>query len=101
VPRTIADGQAARIPGKLTFAVNRRLVRDIAVVTDDQIREAMRFAFDRLKIVTEPSGASGLAAILSAGVGDLPPRVGVIISGGNIDAGRFAEICAGGAAVAG
>jgi threo-3-hydroxy-L-aspartate ammonia-lyase len=98
VPRTIADGQAARIPGKLTFAVNRRLVRDVAVVTDDQIREAMRFAFDRLKIVTEPSGASGLAAILSAALGELPSRVGVVISGGNIDAGRFAEICGPGVA---
>jgi threo-3-hydroxy-L-aspartate ammonia-lyase len=93
VPRTIADGQTARIPGKLTFAVNRRLVGAVAVVTDDQIREAMRFAFDRLKIVTEPSGASGLAAVLFAAVGDLPSRVGVVISGGNIDAGRFAEIC--------
>ena len=93
VPRTIADGQAARIPGKLTFAVNQRLVRAVAVVTDDQIREAMRFAFDRLKIVIEPSGASGLAAILSAAAGPLPSRVGVVISGGNIDTGRYAEIC--------
>ena len=65
VPRTIADGQAADIPGELTFSVNRRLVDEIVLVTDDEIREAMRFAFDRLKIVLEPSGATGLAAVLT------------------------------------
>lgn len=53
----------------------------------------MRFTFDRLKIVVEPSGATGLAAILSGAAGRLPSRVGVIISGGNIDAGRFADVC--------
>jgi threo-3-hydroxy-L-aspartate ammonia-lyase len=91
VPRTIADGQAAPVPGELTFAVNRRLVEAVAVVTDEQIRAAMRFAFERLKIVTEPSGASAVAALLS-GAGRLPARIGVIISGGNIDAERFARI---------
>jgi threonine dehydratase len=92
VPRTIADGQAASIPGELTFAVNRRLVDEIALVTDDEIRAAMRFAFDRLKLVMEPSGASGLAALLAGKVPGLPARVGVIISGGNVDAARFAEL---------
>src|SRR3569833_604868 len=94
VPRTIADGQAAAIPGELTFAVNRRLVDAVALVTDDEIGAAMRFAFDRLKIVTEPSGASALAALLYARVDHQPTRVGVIVSGGNIDAGRFAGLCA-------
>ncbi|HTF10354.1 MAG TPA: pyridoxal-phosphate dependent enzyme [Asanoa sp.] len=89
VPRTIADGQAADIPGELTFSVNRRLVDEIVLVTDDQIRDAMRFAFDRLKIVLEPSGATGLAAVLTGQVGG---RVGVILSGGNIDTARFAEV---------
>jgi threonine dehydratase len=89
VPRTIADGQAADIPGELTFSVNRRLVDEIVLVTDDQIRDAMRFAFDRLKIVLEPSGATGLAAVLT---GQLGGRVGVILSGGNIDTARFAEV---------
>ncbi|MEW2517141.1 pyridoxal-phosphate dependent enzyme [Actinacidiphila alni] len=93
VPRTIADGQAADIPGELTFSVNRRLVDDIALVGDDAIRAAMRFAFERLKIVLEPSGASALAALLAHRVTPLPPRVGVILSGGNIDTGRFAELC--------
>lgn len=93
VPRTIADGQAADIPGELTFSVNRRLVDGIALVTDDQIRDAMRFAFERLKIVIEPSGATGLAALLAGRTDPLPRRVGVIISGGNIGAQRFAELC--------
>jgi threonine dehydratase len=93
VPRTIADGQAADIPGELTFSINRRLVDEIALVTDDQIRAAMRFAFERLKIVIEPSGASPLAALLAGRTASLPRRVGVIISGGNIGARRFAELC--------
>ncbi|GAB3741441.1 pyridoxal-phosphate dependent enzyme [Amycolatopsis oliviviridis] len=93
VPRTIADGQAASIPGELTFSINRRLVDDIALVTDDQVRDAMRFAFERLKLVMEPSGATGLAALLSGRV-PVSGRVGVIISGGNVSPERFAELLA-------
>ncbi|MFI9834123.1 threo-3-hydroxy-L-aspartate ammonia-lyase [Streptomyces sp. NPDC051913] len=93
VPRTIADGQALDIPGELTFAVNQRLVDGISLVTDDEIRDAMRFAFERLKIVVEPSGATPLAALLAGRVEALPRRVGVIVSGGNVDAARFAELC--------
>ncbi|MEU5280945.1 threo-3-hydroxy-L-aspartate ammonia-lyase [Streptomyces asoensis] len=93
VPRTIADGQALHTPGELTFSVNRRLVDDIALVHDDEIRAAMRFAFERLKIVVEPSGATPIAALLAGRAGRLPRRVGVIVSGGNIDTGRFAELC--------
>lgn len=96
VPRTIADGQALHTPGELTFSVNRRLVDGIALVGDDEIRDAMRFAFERLKIVVEPSGATPLAALLTGRLGPLPRRVGVIISGGNVDAGRFAELCGSG-----
>ena len=95
VPHTIADGQAVHTPGELTFSVNRRLVDEIALVGDDDIRAAMRFAFERLKIVVEPSGASALAALLTGRVGALPRRVGVIVSGGNIDTRRFAELCGG------
>ncbi|MBE8476484.1 threo-3-hydroxy-L-aspartate ammonia-lyase [Streptomyces justiciae] len=93
VPRTIADGQALHIPGELTFPVNQRLVDGISLVTDDEIRDAMRFAFEHLKIVVEPSGATPLAALLSGRVEGLPRRVGVIVSGGNVDAARFAELC--------
>ncbi|WP_416976113.1 pyridoxal-phosphate dependent enzyme, partial [Streptomyces sp. 4F14] len=81
VPHTIADGQALHIPGELTFSVNRRLVDEIVLVSDDEIRDAMRFAFERLKIVVEPSGATPLAALLTGRAGPLPRRVGVIISG--------------------
>ncbi|GGY06302.1 pyridoxal-phosphate dependent enzyme [Streptomyces djakartensis] len=96
VPRTIADGQALPTPGELTFSVNRRLVDAIALVGDDAIRDAMRFAFERLKMVVEPSGATPLAALLTGRAGPLPRRVGVIVSGGNVDAGRFAELCGSG-----
>ncbi|MFG2515830.1 pyridoxal-phosphate dependent enzyme [Streptomyces sp. NPDC048584] len=93
VPRTIADGQALHTPGELTFSLNRRLLDGIVLVGDDEIRDAMRFAFERLKIVLEPSGATPLAALLTGRTGPLPPRVGLILSGGNIDADRFARLC--------
>ncbi|MFI9450026.1 pyridoxal-phosphate dependent enzyme [Amycolatopsis sp. NPDC052450] len=93
VPRTIADGQAAATPGELTFSINRRLVDGVVVVTDDQIREAMRFAFEGLKLVLEPSGASALAALISSAVHPLPARIGLVISGGNVDVSRFGELC--------
>jgi len=91
VPRTIADGQGAVTPGELTFSVNRRLLAGVELVSDDEIRAAMRFAFERLKIVVEPSGASGIAALL-AGRFDPPARVGVIVSGGNVGLRRFMEL---------
>jgi threonine dehydratase len=94
VPLTIADGQAADIPGELTFSINRRLVDDIVLVSDDEIREAMRFAFERMKIVVEPSGATPLAALLAGRLDPPPARIGVIVSGGNVDARRFAELVA-------
>ncbi|MET9731068.1 pyridoxal-phosphate dependent enzyme [Streptomyces sp. NPDC006458] len=96
VPHTIADGQALHTPGELTFSVNRRLVDGIALVSDDEIRAAMRFAFERLKIVLEPSGATPLAALLAGRAAGPSRRTGLILSGGNIDADRFAELCAGG-----
>lgn len=92
VPRTIADGQAVEIPGELTFAINRQLVDDIVVVSDPEILDAMRFAFDRLKLVIEPSGASSLAAALTGRVPQDAETMGVIISGGNIDHVRFADL---------
>ncbi|MEU9114536.1 pyridoxal-phosphate dependent enzyme [Streptomyces sp. NPDC048483] len=89
VPRTIADGQAAETPGELTFAINQKLLEAIVLVSDDDIRAAMKLAFERLKIVTEPSGATALAALLARRIAPLPPRIGVIISGGNIGLDRF------------
>jgi threonine dehydratase len=92
VPRTIADGLQTHAPGELTWEVASRLVDEIVTVTDVQMIEAMRFAFERLKLVIEPSGAVGLAAVLNGLVsGD---RIGVVISGGNVGAARFAELIA-------
>jgi threo-3-hydroxy-L-aspartate ammonia-lyase len=92
VPRTIADGLQTHMPGELTWAVASRLVDEVVTVTDAQIIVAMRFAFERLKLVIEPSGAVGIAALLN---GLIPGgRVGVIISGGNVGADRFAELLA-------
>jgi threo-3-hydroxy-L-aspartate ammonia-lyase len=91
VPRTIADGLQATVPGELTFEVNRRLLDRIVTVSDAELVDAMRFAFDRLKLVLEPSGAAALAAILAAKL-DLPPRVGAILSGGNVGVERFREL---------
>ncbi|MCK2220978.1 threo-3-hydroxy-L-aspartate ammonia-lyase [Actinomadura sp. ATCC 31491] len=95
VPRTIADGQAAEIPGELTFSINRHLVDEVVLVSDDEIRQAMRVAFERMKMVVEPSGATPLAALLAGRLAPRPPRrVGVIVSGGNVDVRRFAELLA-------
>ncbi|GAA3183279.1 pyridoxal-phosphate dependent enzyme [Streptomyces virens] len=92
VPRTIADGQAADIPGELTFSLNQKLVDDIVLVSDDEIRQAMRTAFERMKTVVEPSGATPLAALLAGRIDPVPRRIGVIVSGGNIDTRRFAQL---------
>ncbi|HET8556900.1 MAG TPA: pyridoxal-phosphate dependent enzyme [Gaiellaceae bacterium] len=94
VPRTIADGLQAPEPGELTFEVNRRLVDEIVTVTDGEIVDAMTFLFDRLKLVVEPSGAVGVAALLSGKLEARGSQVGVVISGGNVGAGRFAELVA-------
>ena len=96
VPRTIADGQQADIPGELTFAVNRELVDTIVTVSDAELVDAMAFLFDRMKLVTEPSGASAVAALLAGHVPESAgARIGVVISGGNVGAARFAELMAG------
>lgn len=93
VPRTIADGLQGDIPGRLTFPIVQKLVDRIVTVTDAQIVDAMVFLHDRMKIVVEPSGAVGMAALLSGTVDlDGAKRVGVLISGGNVGAARFAEL---------
>jgi threonine dehydratase len=91
-PRTIADGQQADIPGRLTFEVNRRLVDAVEVVSDAEIVAAMAFLFDRMKLVAEPSGASAFAALLAGRVDAAGARVGVVISGGNVGVARFCEL---------
>jgi len=92
VPRTIADGLQATAPGRLTFGVNRERVDGIVTVSDEEIVEAMAFLFDRMKLVTEPSGAVGVAALLAGRVAGR--RIGVIVSGGNVGIERFCELLA-------
>ena len=94
VPHTIADGQQTTSPGELTFPIVRALCAGIVTVTDDELREAVRFAFERLKLVLEPSGAAALAAVLKAKIDVLGKRVGVVLSGGNVDPAVYAGIIA-------
>ena len=92
VPKTIADGQQTQAPGELTWPIVRGLAAGIVTVTDDEIRATMRFAFERLKLVLEPSGASALAALLFEKVDLRGTRVGITLSGGNVDPKTFAAI---------
>jgi threonine dehydratase len=89
VPVTIADGQQGDRLGVLPLAIMQERVDEIVLVTDDEIRTAMRVLFDRLKTVVEPSGASALAAVLSGAVDVRGKRVGVTLSGGNVGLERF------------
>lgn len=96
VPKTIADGLQTTAPGELTFAIALEHVRAVVTVSDEELRGAMRFAFERLKLIVEPSGAAPLAALLHGRIPQIAGRrVGVIISGGNIDPARYAELIAG------
>jgi threo-3-hydroxy-L-aspartate ammonia-lyase len=94
VPDTIADGLQTQAPGVLTFPIVRALCAGVVTVTDEELRAAMRFAFERLKLVVEPSGAAALAAVLAGRVDVRGKRVGVTISGGNVDAATFASAIA-------
>ena len=82
------------IPGELTFEVIKRRVAEIAVASDAEIVAAMRFLFERMKTVAEPSGACALAALLAGRVEAKGLRVGVTISGGNVAPERFSELVA-------
>ena len=92
VPRTIADGLQVPVPGELTFEVNRRLLRGVVTVSDLEIVDAIVFLFERLKMVVEPSGAASVAALLTERIEGAGRRIGVIVSGGNVGADRFAEL---------
>ena len=93
VSRSIADALQVPKPGEITFDINRRLLDSIATVSDADLIEAMKFLFERMKLVAEPGGAAGVAALL-AGEIDIEPdtTIGVIVSGGNIGAARFSEL---------
>ncbi len=93
VKPTIADGQQLPTPGKHTFPVIKERVDEIVLASDAEIVAAMRFLFERLKTVAEPSGACALAALLAGRVPDARGlRIGITISGGNVTAERFAQL---------
>jgi threonine dehydratase len=94
VPRTIADGAQTQHAGRYTFPVIQALVDEVVTVTDEQLVKAMRFFGERMKIVVEPTGCLGAAAALDNVVDVRGKRVGVILSGGNIDLRRYAELVA-------
>jgi threonine dehydratase len=92
VPKTIADGAQTQHAGNLTFPVIRALVDEVLTVSDTQLVRAMRFFMERMKLVVEPTGCLGAAAALEGGLPVKGKRVGVILSGGNIDAERYARL---------
>ena len=94
VGRTIADGQQAATPGELTWPVIRALVSEVVTVSDAEIVDAMRFLFERMKLVVEPSGACAFAALLAGRVPVEGRRIGVVLSGGNIGADAFGKLLA-------
>ncbi len=93
VPRTVADALQVSQPGELTFAHNRALLDSIVTVSDADLIAAMGFCHERLKLVVEPGGVAGLAALLCGAVQLAPTeRAGVILSGGNVDPERFCQL---------
>jgi threonine dehydratase len=84
-PQTIADGARTQSLGSLTFPLVLRYVSDIITVTDAQIVEAMRFLWERMKLVVEPTGALAAAGVMSGAIAVRDRRVGIILSGGNVD----------------
>ncbi len=92
VPKTICDGQQTQAVGHHPWAVIRSQVTDILTASDATVIAAMRFAFERMKVVLEPSGACALAALMEARERFAGQRVAVTLSGGNIDFTRFASL---------
>ncbi|MDO9089596.1 MAG: threo-3-hydroxy-L-aspartate ammonia-lyase [Burkholderiaceae bacterium] len=93
-PETIADGAQTQYLGNYTFAIIRRDVHDMLTATDAQLVEAMRFFAERMKMVVEPTGCLSFAGARHGGVDLRGARVGVIVSGGNVDMQRFASLLA-------
>jgi len=88
------DALLSKEPGALTFAINAPRLAGGVAVTEAEVRHAMRFAFEQLKVVVEPGGAVALAAVLAGRIAARGRVVGVVISGGNVDAAAFARAIA-------
>lgn len=92
-PNTIADGLRTPMPGALTFPIVQRYVEEVLLVTDEEIKSTMRFLLTRMKMVVEPSGAVSAAAVLTGKIPKELVRVGVLVSGGNVDLDLLGSIC--------
>jgi threonine dehydratase len=93
-PKTIADGAQTQHSGNLTFPVIQQLVKAVVTVTDEQLVSTMRFFAERMKMVVEPTGCLGAAAVMEGIIPVRGKRVGVIVSGGNVDLARYAGFLA-------
>ncbi|HEY8004459.1 MAG TPA: threonine/serine dehydratase [Phenylobacterium sp.] len=94
--RSLCDAIETPAPGELTFPVLQKVLADVAVVSDAEVAEAMRYAFSTLKLVVEPGGCVGLAALLAGKIAPGPGRtVGLVLSGGNVDPELFAQVLRG------
>jgi len=93
-PPTIADGLRVQSPGRLTFPVLQKTAEDVLTVSDDEIVETIKFFLFRMKLLVEPSGAAAAAAVLANKLPNDARRVGVILSGGNIDAELLSQLLA-------
>ncbi|MEP6635404.1 MAG: threonine/serine dehydratase [Acidobacteriota bacterium] len=91
-PPTIADGLRVQSPGALTFPILQQTAEDVLTVSDEEIVEAIKFMLFRMKLLVEPSGAAAAAAALSGKLPKATERVGVILSGGNIDPDALAKL---------
>ena len=93
---SICDALLTPQPGEMTFAMNKGRLAEGYAVSEAEVRRAVRFAFETLKLVVEPGGAVGLAAMLSKKLDGKKKNIAIILSGGNVDSDLFAEILAGG-----
>jgi threonine dehydratase len=92
--RTICDALMAERPGEITFAINGKLLADGVTASDEEVGAAIAFAFRELKLVVEPGGVVGLAALLSGRLDAQGKNVVIVLSGGNIDADLYAKLIA-------
>jgi threonine dehydratase len=93
-PQTIADGLRVQTPGKLTFPILQKLAEDVLTVSDEEILATIRFMLFRMKIMVEPSGAAAAAAVMFKKIPANVQKVGVVLSGGNIDASVLSRVIA-------
>lgn len=91
-PPTIADGLRVQIPGELTFPIVQQLAEDVLTVTDEEIIETLRFVLTRMKLLVETSGVTAAAAVMFRKLPADVERVGVVLSGGNIDPDQLAKV---------